>query len=145
MKPYDWDRLFRMDALEPQPGDVVREQGDESDLGPEWDAVALRAAGIRAKWISGVLCLIFLIIIPFSLYGSGYVFSRGFFTGWMVLVFLWSWTAALLIWCLPIWESRRQLWKVMTGVIALKKPAKHGSQTPSIEGQIVEVSGIKEK
>ena len=131
---YDWDRLFCMEALEPRPGDAVRQRGDESDLGADWDAVALRAAGVRAKWISGVLCLIFLVIIPFSLYGSGYVFSRGFFTGWMVIVFLWSWTAALLIWCLPIWESRKQLWKVISGVATLRKPVLTGAETPSLDG-----------
>lgn len=142
MQPYDWDRLFRMDATEPRPGDVVREHGDESDLGADWDAVALRAAGVRAKWISGALCLIFLVIIPFSLYGSGYVFSRGFFTGWTVLVFLWSWTAALLIWCLPVWESRRQLWSVISGIATFKKPVLEGSDAPSLDGH-VQVSDIK--
>jgi hypothetical protein len=60
MKLYDWENLFRMVALDPRPGDVVHESGDVSDLGHEWDAVALKAAGVRAKWISGVLCLIFL-------------------------------------------------------------------------------------
>jgi hypothetical protein len=130
--------LFRMEAVEPRPGDIVRQQGDESDLGPEWDAVALKAAGVRAKWISGALCLIFLVIIPFSLYGSGYVFSRGFFTGWMVVVFLWSWAAALLIWVLPVWESRSQLYSVVSGVIRRRKET-------VLESEVVEVPEEKPK
>ncbi|KIV98703.1 uncharacterized protein PV09_09530 [Verruconis gallopava] len=120
-EPYDWDRLFRMDSIEPRAGDVVYEHGDVSDLGHDWDPIALRAAGARAKWVSAILCLIFLVIIPFSLYGSGYVFSRGFFTGWTVIVFLWSWVAAFLIWCMPVWQSRHQLWTVVLRLFQLKK------------------------
>lgn len=104
--PYDWQRLFCMEALQPRPGDRVYDLEDTADLGKDWDPSGLARASRNAKIVSSVLCLVFLIVIPFSLYGTGYVFSRNFFLGWTVVVFIWSWAAALTIWCLPLWDSR---------------------------------------
>ncbi|KAK3620248.1 hypothetical protein LTR56_023521 [Elasticomyces elasticus] len=115
-KPYDWSKLFRMEALHPRPSDRPYADEDTSDLGSDWDPAGLARACRNAKIVSGVLCLIFLIIIPFSLYGTGYIFSRKFFIGWTVVVFLWSWAAALTIWILPIWEARHSLSKVVRGI-----------------------------
>jgi hypothetical protein len=95
--PYDWNKLFLMQAVQPHPGDAVYSKGDDSDLGHDWDPNGLRQASNYAKIVTAVQCLKFLIIIPFSLYGTGNVFSRNFFTGWTVVVFIWSWCAALLI------------------------------------------------
>ncbi|RSL58102.1 hypothetical protein CEP53_006264 [Fusarium sp. AF-6] len=115
-KPYDWDRLFLMQAREPRPGDKEYTMDDLTDIGDDWDPKALAKASRDAKIISTIMVLIFLIIIPFSLYGTGYKFSRKFFTGWTVLVFIWSWVAALLIWCLPIWQARHTWMAVVKGM-----------------------------
>lgn len=119
--PYDWDRLYRMDALEPRPGDSAFEHGDEEDLGHDWDPKALARASWMAKWVTAILCIIFLVIIPFPMYGAGYIMSRKFFIGWTVLVFLWGWLAALVILGLPIWQSRGPIMKVMKGIFGGKR------------------------
>ena len=117
--PYDWDLLFLMIPRHPRPGDVsYTHDDDDNSLGLDWDPKELSRASFMAKTVSGVLCLIFLIIIPFPMYGSGYIMSRKFFTGWTVLVFIWSWTAALLIWCMPVWQSRGPLIKVAKGIFS---------------------------
>jgi urea-proton symporter len=115
---YDWNLLFEMRALEPQAGEKVYE--DIADLGSEWDPDGLARASRNAKIVSGVMCVIFLIIIPFSLYGTGYIFSRGFFIGWTVVVFIWCWVAALLIWSMPIWEARHTFAAVVRGILGRK-------------------------
>lgn len=57
--------------------------------------------------IVGTLC--FMIILPFTLYGTGYVFSRGFFTGYVVVAFIWAWASFVICVVLPLWESRDDL------------------------------------
>jgi hypothetical protein len=131
---YDWDRLFLMQSLQPRPGDKIYTHDDDKDLGVDWDPAGLARASRNAKIVSVILCLIFLIIIPFSLYGSHYIFSRKFFIGWTVVVFIWSWCAALLIWCLPIWEARATLIAVVRGIFGGKK-AKGDSGVQQLEGK----------
>ncbi|KAI1869975.1 uncharacterized protein JN550_005565 [Neoarthrinium moseri] len=135
--PYDWDQLFLMQALEPRPGDKVYSYDDTTDLGDDWDPPALAKASRRAKIVSLVLVLVFLIIIPFSLYGTGYTFSRNFFTGWTVVVFLWSWVAAAVIWFLPLWQARKTWLGVMRAALGKSR------NKPQIEG--LEVSDINQE
>ncbi|KAL4878124.1 Sodium:solute symporter family-domain-containing protein [Aspergillus karnatakaensis] len=49
------------------------------------------------------------ILWPIPMYGTGYVFSKGFFTGWIVFTFIWGFFGAITITCLPLWQSRRQI------------------------------------
>ncbi|KAI8722839.1 hypothetical protein NCS52_00429000 [Fusarium sp. LHS14.1] len=69
----------------------------------------LKAARDRAAIIAAVLCLCFLISWPIPMYGPGYIFSTGFFTDWVVVVFIWAFFSAIIITGLPIFES----WKDM--------------------------------
>jgi hypothetical protein len=61
--------------------------------------------------ISGTL--VFMILIPFTLYGTGYVFSRHFFTGYVVVAFIWAWASFMICVILPLWESRDDLMYVV--------------------------------
>ncbi|KAF2763883.1 hypothetical protein EJ03DRAFT_283216 [Teratosphaeria nubilosa] len=129
-KAYDWAKLFRMEAAQPRPGDLSFEPDDNSDLG-DWDPIGLARASRNAKIVSLVLCLIFLILIPFSLYGTGYIFSRAFFTAWTVVVFVWCWVAALLIWCMPVWEARASFRAIAHGIWGGKTMPESPSAAPN--------------
>ncbi|KAI0143392.1 hypothetical protein BJ166DRAFT_629762 [Pestalotiopsis sp. NC0098] len=129
--PYDWDRLFLMQPLEPRPGDKMYSREDVADIGDDWDPVGLARASRNAKIVSSVMVLIFLIIIPFSLYGSGYIFSRNFFTAWTVVVFIWSFVAAGLIWFLPLWQARKMWMNVVRGVLG------RGNRVPKVDSEEV--------
>jgi hypothetical protein len=84
---YDWDNLFRKKAGQPRPGGKTYVYGDQKDLGVlEWDPVGVESASKKAKIVSAALIAIFLIIIPFSLYGTGYIFSRNLFIGCTALL-----------------------------------------------------------
>jgi hypothetical protein len=130
-KAYNWEELYLMQAVQPRPGDRIYTHEDDNELGEDWDPAGLARASRNAKIVSAILVVIFLIIIPFSLYGTGYVFSRKFFIGWTVVVFIWSWAAALLIWCLPIWEARTSLAAVARGIFK----GKRNSEVQHIEGK----------
>lgn len=61
---------------------------------------------VAARVICAFLVLSLLIIFPMPLYGSGYVFSRPFFTGWVVIQILWIWCALFLVGVVPVWQGR---------------------------------------
>ncbi|KAL3420531.1 sodium symporter family protein [Phlyctema vagabunda] len=75
----------------------------------EKSQVILLRARKYAIIASIVLTLVFLILWPIPMYASSYVFSKGFFKGWIVVVFLWAFFATTIITLLPIWESRASL------------------------------------
>jgi len=144
--PYNWDHLLLMIPLEPRGGDVFYTHEDNEELGSDWDAQELARASKMAKIVSGVLCLVFLVIIPFPLYGTGYIMSRKFFTGWTIIVFLWSWCAALLIWLMPVWQSRGQLIKIFKGAFGGgAKGVNNHHQAEVIEGAEIQPTTKPEK
>ncbi|KAL1889023.1 urea permease [Sporothrix stenoceras] len=55
----------------------------------------------------------FFILLPLTLYGTGYTFSLGFFKAYVVVAFLWIWISAVICIFLPLWESRMVLWNVL--------------------------------
>jgi urea-proton symporter len=59
--------------------------------------------------LAATLFLTLVVLFPLSLYGTGYVFSRHFFTFWVVLTFLVAWSSALVILLLPVWQGRHTL------------------------------------
>ncbi|KUJ16851.1 urea transporter [Mollisia scopiformis] len=67
----------------------------------------------RMAWLSLIIgTLIFMIVIPFSLYGIGYDFSEHFFTGFIVIAFLWIWASFVICVFMPVWESRKDMWYI---------------------------------
>lgn len=98
MDPEDYD-FEGTRAIAVIDGGVV-EYADEK----ETDEQALTDAyWFAVSWGSG-LSLIIVVIWPISLYASGYVFSEGFFTFWVFLVFAWSICASVTIIFLPIYD-----------------------------------------
>lgn len=60
------------------------------------------------------VCLILLWPIP--MYGSGYIFSRKFFTGWIVVLFIWSFITAFIVIIGPLWEGREGCYTTFRGI-----------------------------
>ncbi|EGV63817.1 hypothetical protein PSN45_004112 [Yamadazyma tenuis] len=87
--------------------------------------------------------LFFLILFPLPLYGSKYVFSKSFFRGWIVVMFLWGFFAAITIILLPLWDGRQSL-KRLFDIVVLKKteekPLGDIYFVKSLEGQTIEES-----
>ncbi|KAL5512651.1 hypothetical protein ACEPAG_2917 [Sanghuangporus baumii] len=75
----------------------------------------------RAFWISTTLVMIISILVPVPLGASGYIFSSGFFTAWMVVAMIWSFFAGFCCIILPVWESRVSLRQISAGLISAVK------------------------
>jgi hypothetical protein len=52
-------------------------------------------------------------LIPFTLYGTGYNFSSKFFTGFVVIVFIWIWASCVICVFIPLRESRHDMWYIV--------------------------------
>ncbi|KAF5584583.1 Na+ solute symporter [Fusarium pseudoanthophilum] len=80
-----------------------------SDAQTKAENAMLLRARTKAIWASVSLTLVYLLLWPIPMYGTGYVFSKGFFKGWVVVLFLWAFYAASTITLLPLWEGRHSI------------------------------------
>lgn len=81
------------------------------------EAVLKRQFKIGAVTVT-VLILCLLILIPIPLYGTKYIFSKNFFTGYIVIVFLWGFFANYVIIVIPIYDGKDalvRLYKILVG------------------------------
>lgn len=108
-------------------------------------AKLFRASKI-AKITTAVMTLILLVLWPMPLYGTGYIFTQSFFSGWVVVGIIWLLCSAMAVGVYPLWEGRDSLarnfggmWRDVTGkgrrpgtitVVEGEKSASSGTQTP---------------
>ena len=71
----------------------------------ENNAILIKARNV-ALMLAVFITISLVILWPIPMYGSSYIFSSRFFTGWVVVLFIWAFAAALAITLLPIWEGR---------------------------------------
>lgn len=100
-------------ASRPQTLSVEDEAAEQAKL--------LRASKI-AKSTTAALTAILLVLWPMPLYGTGYVFSLKFFSGWVVVGIIWLMCSTLAVGVYPLWEGRHSLkhtftpiWKDLSG------------------------------
>ena len=60
--------------------------------------------------------LIAILLVPFTLFGSGYIYNRAFFTGWVVVSFIWVWTSMTICVVYPVVESTGALREISAGL-----------------------------
>jgi len=56
-----------------------------------------------AGYLTIGLSLATLILWPMPMFGTGYIFSKKFFTGWVVCCFLWLFCSAICVGIYPLW------------------------------------------
>lgn len=73
--------------------------------------------GTRLALVANLIfILIAVILVPFTLFGTGYVYSKSFFTGWVVVSFIWVWCSMCICVVYPVIESWKALVEVGKGV-----------------------------
>ncbi|RLL99741.1 hypothetical protein CFD26_108090 [Aspergillus turcosus] len=65
----------------------------------------------RTLTIGMVIC--FLLLWPIPMYGSKYVFSKKFFTGWVVVGIIWLFCTTFGVVIFPLWEGRQSIIRVV--------------------------------
>ncbi|KAK6437048.1 urea active transporter [Oleoguttula sp. CCFEE 5521] len=91
-----------------------------------------RAAKI-ARSLTIFLTLALLILWPMPMYGTAYVFSKKFFTGWVSVGILWLFCSSICVGLYPLWEGRktstRTIKAIFLDVTGKRKPVTHGRAT----------------
>jgi urea-proton symporter len=75
----------------------------------EEEARKLNRAAKVARIITVVMTLVLLVLWPFPLYGTAYIFSKKFFTGWVVVGIIWLMFSTVIVGIFPIWEGRHSM------------------------------------
>lgn len=144
---YDWGTMA---AIKQSDDAYVSSSGDEGRgieggvspppdvvlMAPEQDMVKLNKASRLAKWLTVVMAVSFLVLWPMPMYGSGYVFSKPFFTGWVTVGITWIFGSSGAVGIFPLWEGRHSIVRVTKGMLGMKKGAVFREP---IEGKVTDV------
>lgn len=104
----------------------------EGDRNEEEETRKLNRAAKIARILTVTMTLIFLVIWPFPLYGTGYIFSKTFFTGWISVGIAWLFFSSAVVGLYPIFESRSTIIRTTKGII---RDLTGKGSTPAIDGE----------
>ncbi|KAI9868079.1 MAG: hypothetical protein M1813_006824 [Trichoglossum hirsutum] len=97
------------------------------------------AAGKIARYTTVAMTVILLLLWPIPLYGSSYIFSKTFFTGWVSVSIAWLFFSALCVAVYPLWEGRHSMAytfkSILLDLTGRKRPAIQGREGVVIEGE----------
>ncbi|KAJ9668420.1 urea active transporter [Coniosporium apollinis] len=86
----------------------------------------LKKSSRIARILTAVMTLALLVLWPMPMYGSGYIFSKPFFTGWVVVGILWLFCSSFCVGLYPLWEGRHTMARtfraIYLDVTGKKKP-----------------------
>jgi hypothetical protein len=113
----------------------------ETDAEFEAEQIKLTRASKISKWTTVVLTLAFLVLWPFPMYGSSYIFSKPFFTGWVTVGIIWIFFSLGAVGIFPVFEGRHTLMRTSKAIfmdITGRKSVKtiRAEQTEEIENEI---------
>jgi hypothetical protein len=116
---------------------------ESSSAAFEEERKKLTRAGKISKTATVVMTLAFLVLWPMPMYGSGYIFSKPFFTGWVTVGIIWIFCSFIGVGLFPVFESRatlartaRNIYRDLTGrshprTIHAQQVAGEGSKAPT--------------
>jgi len=99
----------------------------------------LRKSGRIAKIMTAVLAVCLIILWPFPMFGSKYIFSKPFFTGWVVVGIIWIFFALFGVGIFPVYEGRKSLYHnaraIFLDITGKQHPSKyHAHGADIVEG-----------
>ncbi|KAG6002168.1 hypothetical protein E4U21_003416 [Claviceps maximensis] len=127
---YDWKSMMQIRQADDD--DVLQSSGLDAEAQREAERASqqtfddeqrrLNKAYKVACVVTLSMALIFLVLWPMPLYGSGYIFSKKFFTGWVAVGIIWIFCSFIAIGVYPVWESRQTLVRVVRLLVTGQKP-----------------------
>lgn len=108
----------------------------------------LNKAALYSRTLTVFMALAMLILWPIPMYGTSYVFSKKFFTGWIVVGFLWLFCTLFGVVIFPLYEGRESIWRVvrmMSLDIMGKKPTVHEGRKTYESGVATPTEQVEEK
>jgi urea-proton symporter len=81
----------------------------QSVVEAEAENMKLNKAFKIASSLTVFMTLALLILWPMPMYGSGYIFSKKFFTGWVAVGILWLFCSSFAVGIFPVWQGRKTI------------------------------------
>ncbi|KAK5991089.1 putative urea active transporter 1 [Cladobotryum mycophilum] len=142
---YDWQSM--MDIRKADDHDVIEASGLDTEAQRELETKQqadfeeeqrkLNRAFKIASIATVAMAVSLLVLWPMPMYGTGYIFSKRFFTGWVTVGIIWIFCSFIAVGLYPAWESRSTLARITKAIVTGKRPQKHTE--PVIVGE--ETSG----
>ncbi|KAK7206786.1 Sodium:solute symporter family-domain-containing protein [Myxozyma melibiosi] len=147
---YDWESMKQIKEVtdDEPPATSYSDDDDDDDLAAgtsdkelraEAEALALQKASKIARILTVFMAISLLVLWPMPMYGSRYVFSKRFFTGWVVVGIIWIWLSVFLVGIYPLWEGKGAMLHMAKGIyrdITGKRRA--SAMNPHGESNVVE-------
>ncbi|KAI1824971.1 Sodium:solute symporter family-domain-containing protein [Xylaria intraflava] len=111
---YDWKSMMQIrraeddDDQSDEDPERTTNRRVETKADPEEEAKLTQASKI-SRWTSLIGTLGLLILWPFPMFGSSYIFSKPFFAGWVTIGIIWIFGSIGAVGLYPIFESRQTL------------------------------------
>ncbi|RAH45759.1 sodium:solute symporter family protein [Aspergillus brunneoviolaceus CBS 621.78] len=118
--------------LEQIPGEVAARTAAQE----EEETRKLNRAAFYSRSLTVVMVFCFLILWPVPMYGSSYVFSKKFFTGWIVVGLLWLFCTTFGVVVFPLYEGRKSMVRTVR-LMTLDLLGRGGARRRPIEGEVV--------
>lgn len=91
---------------------VPGEANHASSAQAEEEERKLNRAALYSRTLTIFMAFAFLILWPIPMYGSSYVFSKKFFTGWVVVGIIWLFVTLFGVVVFPVYEGRESIIRV---------------------------------
>ncbi|CAK7891818.1 urea active transporter [[Candida] anglica] len=119
IKPANFD--FNIFSTAFHAGDDADQKEKEAMETNGHDRAILKRHSMWAFGINIMILFVGYIIVPVSFYGSNYVFSKKYFTQWIVIMLIWLLSAATYIVIFPLWQGRHAIVRVIMSVLGKSK------------------------
>ncbi|KAI1460056.1 Na+/solute symporter [Annulohypoxylon moriforme] len=133
MDNYDWKSMMAIrrgddhDLAATAGVDLEQTVGGHEETANEFadEQTKLMRASKISKWTTVGLTLAFLVLWPFPMYGSSYVFSKPFFTGWVTVGIIWIFCSLGAVGLFPVYEGRQTLARTFKAIVMDLSGKKH--------------------
>ena len=106
-----------------------------ADAESDAEQVKLKKSALIARSITVFMALALIILWPMPMYGSGYIFSEKFFTGWVVVGILWLFCSTAAVGIFPLIQGRKTFGRTVKSMVL---DAMGKWKPPMYEGEIYE-------
>jgi Na+/proline symporter len=107
--------------------ELVPGEGSSQEQSEE-ETRKLNKAALYSRTLTVFMAFAMLILWPIPMYGTSYVFSKKFFTGWVVVGIIWLFCTLFGVVVFPLYEGRESITRVVRMMILDlmgKKPVLH--------------------
>ncbi|RDH34755.1 Na+/solute symporter [Aspergillus welwitschiae] len=147
---YDWAEFRKeklgLERLDSDSDITVNGQGSEEQQNrTSFDPQELKRWGRIAAFWSIATFLGHWVLWPLPMYGSEYVFGKGFFTAWVIVGIIWLWITMLVAIFYPLLDGGMQQMLQISRALRGRREAVTSTSLPSVNNDSPEVFRVNEK